>query len=261
MPLFDFDGLFGILILIGLVTGLLTGLTGASGMSVLISALLLAGIEIRQIIGLTFVITLVNALIAVGSYWKHGHLDVRSGVLVAIPAIGAVLVGHTFSRSVETDWLTGLMLVCLFAIGVKFLASREDAERNLEKQDQTAHSIGNLWALVTLGSIAGFIMGVMGGGGAVFISIALIIGFKMETKTAIGTSILIMGLAAIPGVLSHWRSETIHASYAVAILASSIPSAFAASWFANKISQRRVKQLLGVYLVSISTLLVFRTFV
>ena len=37
-----------ILVLIGVATGALTGLTGASGMSVLISALLLAGVEVQR---------------------------------------------------------------------------------------------------------------------------------------------------------------------------------------------------------------------
>lgn len=256
LPALDFDGLLGILILIGLATGLLTGLTGASGMSILITALLLTGIEIRQIIGLTFVVTLVNSAIAVGAYWKHRHVDARSGILVAMPAIGAVFVGHLFSRTVEPTSLTGLMLVCLFLVGIKFLTTPEDARQHAATPDRRPHS----GALVLLGCVAGFVMGIMGGGGAVFISVALMIGFKMETKTAIGTSILIMGLAAIPGVISHWQSETIEISYAVSILASSIPAAFAASWYANRISKRRIKQLLGVYLVSISTLLLFRTF-
>ena len=62
----DFE-LLGILTIVGLATGSLTGLTGASGMPILISALLLAGIEIREVIGLTFVVTLVNSGIALGS--------------------------------------------------------------------------------------------------------------------------------------------------------------------------------------------------
>lgn len=252
----DFNGLFGMLIVIGLATGVLTGLTGASGMSILISALLLAGIEIRQVIGLTFVITLVNAAISLGAYWKHGHVDARSGVLVAAPAIGAVMLGHAFSRSVEPGSLTGVMVVCLFLVGVKFLVASNDEGQAAVATVERPHFA---WLLL-MGCVAGFAMGIMGGGGAVFIGAALILLFKMEAKTAIGTSILIMGLAAIPGVISHWFSETIEVSYAAAILASSIPAAFAASWFANRIPTPLVKRLLGVYLVIISTLLLYRTF-
>lgn len=252
----DFHGLLGILIVIGLATGSLTGLTGASGMSILISMLLLAGIEIRQVIGLTFVVTLVNAAISLGAYWKHGHVDARSGFLVAVPAIGAVMLGHLCSRAVETGSLTCVMVVCLFLIGVRFLFPARDTGQGTAVTVARPHFV---W-LCLMGCIAGFVMGIMGGGGAVFIGAALILLFKMEAKTAIGTSILIMGLAAIPGVVSHWLSGTIAFSYAGVILASSMPAALATSWFANRIPTPLVKRLLGVYLVGISTLLLYRMF-
>lgn len=245
-----------VLVVIGLATGVLTGLTGASGMSILISTLLLAGAEIRQVIGLTFVVTLVNSAISLGAYWKHGHVDAKSGVLVAAPAIVAVMIGHSFSRSVEAGSLTGVMVVCLFLIGVKFLVSSSDKAQAAVATVERPHFA---WLLL-IGCVAGLIMGIMGGGGAVFIGAALILLFKMEAKTAIGTSILIMGLAAIPGVVAHWFSGTIEVSFAAAILASSIPAAIAASWFANRIPTPLVKRLLGVYLVVISTLLLYRMF-
>lgn len=256
MNVFDFHGLLGILFMIGLATGTLTGLTGASGMSILISALLLAGVEIRQVIGLTFVITLANAAISLGAYWKHGHVDARSGVLTATFAIGAVMLGHVFSRWVEAGTLTGVMVVCLFLVGAKLLVSpQEPQQADLETVGRPHFAL-----LILTGCVAGFVMGIMGGGGAVFIGAAFILLFKMEAKTAIGTSILIMGMAAIPGVVFHWLGETIEVSYVVAILASSIPAAFAASWFANRVPTPLVKRLLGVYLVVISTLLLYRTF-
>jgi uncharacterized membrane protein YfcA len=244
------------LILIGLATGALTGLTGASGMSILISALLLAGVEIRQVIGLTFAITLANAAISLGPYWKHGHVDRRSGALVGLPAIGAVLVGHVFSHRVEGGTLTGLMVVCLLLIGVKFLVS----PRGREPVDSEATRRPSAGVLVLMGCVIGFVMGVMGGGGGVFIGAAFILLFKMDARSAIGTSILIMGLAAIPGVFSHWFSGTIDIYYATAILVSSLPAAFAASWFANRIPPAVVKRLLGTYLVIVAMVLAYRTF-
>ncbi len=54
------------LIIIGLLTGVLTGFTGASGMSVLISGLLIAGLDVRDVIGLTFAVTFTNSLAAIG---------------------------------------------------------------------------------------------------------------------------------------------------------------------------------------------------
>ena len=163
-------------------------------MSILISALLLAGIEIRQVIGLTFVITLVNSMIALGSYWRHGNVDAWSGLLVAVPAIGTVAVGNQVAHSVAPQWLTAVMVACLFVVGVRFVLSPGDRAQTDAKSVVRPHPI---W-LVLMGCVVGFTMGIMGGGGAVFIAIAFMVLFKMETKTAIGTSILVMGWRRFP---------------------------------------------------------------
>lgn len=226
-------------------------------MSILISALLWAGIDIRQVIGLTFVITLANSVVAIGTYFRNHHVDLRVGLWVATPAMGCVLLGHQLSDHIDTHWLTGVMLVCLFAMGIKFIFAPHD------RQHRDAIAAGRPMAapLVLMGGIAGFVMGVMGGGGAVFLAIALAVFFKMETKTAIGTSLLVMGLAAIPGVVSHVSSETIKISLVTPILMASLPAAYVASWYANRIPKELIKRILGTYLVCISTLLLFRALI
>lgn len=250
--------LFVILAATGLATGTLTGLTGASGMSVLISMLLLAGIPIREVIGLTFVITLVNSVIASGFYWRHGRVDVRSASFVALPAMASVLVGNMFSQTVKSNALTMVMAVSLFSVGIKFLLAPE--EKTVSRSNGGSSPSKNAILLISLGLVTGILMGVMGGGGAMFIGIALIVLLKFETKIAVGTSILIIGLAAIPGVVLHWHGGTLQWTDAFVILSCSIPATVCGSWFANRISARDVKRLLGCYLVVIAPILLYRTF-
>ena len=149
-----------------------------------------------------------------------------------------------------------VMVVSLFAIGIKFLLAPE--EKIESDANGGSSSSPDAFPLVMLGVVSGLVMGVMGGGGAMFIGIALIVLLKFETKTAIGTSILIMGLAAIPGVVSHWRGGTLPWNYALVILSCSIPATACGSWFANRISARDVKRLLGCYLVVIAPILLYR---
>ena len=116
------DGLLYLaLAAIGATTGVLTGLTGASGMSLLISGLLLLGVEIRDIIGLTFVVTLVNSAVALGPYWRHGRVDLRTALWVAIPAMLAVVAGHFVARRVTSGALTNGITAALFCVGWRFL--------------------------------------------------------------------------------------------------------------------------------------------
>jgi uncharacterized membrane protein YfcA len=147
-----------LLVGIGIATGSLTGLTGASGMSILISLLMLAGVDIRQVIGLTFVVTLANASVTVWQYWRHGNVDRRAAWLVALPAVLAVLLGHLFAGHFRPGVLSGVMVLFLFVAGIRFLTSADepDADENSTRGRPPA------WLLIVLGSIIGLIMGIMG---------------------------------------------------------------------------------------------------
>ncbi|HIF34430.1 MAG TPA: sulfite exporter TauE/SafE family protein [Planctomycetaceae bacterium] len=260
-PMLDTPTFYILLVLIGAVTGALTGLTGASGMSVLISALLLVGLNIRDVIGLTFAVTLANAATSLPAYWRKGNINLRVALWLSIPAMAAVPLGHAFGGRVESNGLTAVIVVCLFAIGLKFVISTTGSKAATDVQPATAtddkpktHRTPT-YALVPLGILLGTMMGVMGGGGAVFIGAGLILLFRMPARMAIGTSVFIMGLVAIPGVFLHLHGGTLEWAPAAAVLASSIPVAALTSNLAHRISEVLIKRLLGIYLLFISLFL------
>ena len=129
--------------------------------------------------------------------------------------------------------MTGVMVICLFLIGAKFLVS----PRGKEPHESDIVRRPHFGLVILMGCVVGFLMGSMGGGGGVFIGAAFILLFRMDAKTAIGTSILIMGLAAIPGVVSHWLSGTIQIAYALVILASSSITIIFSSLFLSATSK------------------------
>jgi uncharacterized membrane protein YfcA len=244
-----------VLIAIGLVTGLLTGLTGASGMSVLVSALLLIGMDIRDVIGLTFAVTLVNALGAIGPYIRREQWDQQLVLAISLPAVAGVFIGNTFGRGVPSSGLTGFMAAALLAVGIKFLVQPG-------KRTATEHEAkpprGNLATFVVMGLGIGVVMGVMGGGGSIFISLALVIGFRYPLRIALGSSILIMAIAAVPGILLNLQQAHLDVSDAVSLVIPGGLAALIGSRIANRISERAIFRLLGSYLVIVSSWLLVR---
>lgn len=242
---------------IGAVTGLLTGLTGASGMSVLISSLLLLGYPIQEVIGLTFVVTFANSFAAMTVYGRQQQVEWSVVVCLSIPAMIGVIVGHRVAASVPSTALTVVMIVCLLVVGIRFLAGKGPAGNESPSNPKAFSFQAALW-LIAAGCLLGAIMGMMGGGGAIFISLGLILLFRMPAKQAIGVSIAVMGLAALPGIVLHYRDQTLHADAALLILAFSLPVAWQSSRLANRISSRHVLRILGLYLTLISLLLLAR---
>ena len=250
---FDSLAFAATLVGIGVATGMLTGLTGASGMSVLISGLLLAGIDIREVIALTFLVTLVNSAASIGPYWRKGHVDPALVMKVSLPAVAMVFVGHRLGSFVPGAWLKWTLVAALFAAGVKFSGWPAEPEETTGGYRPPPSGL-----LGPFGLGIGLLMGLLGGGGGVFIGLFLILVCGMPTKRAVGNSIFIMGMAAAPGLMLHGFGGTTPWSFGLLILAASIPASLAGGLLANRIQSETIKRVLGAYLLIVSTGLLVR---
>jgi uncharacterized membrane protein YfcA len=172
--------------------------------------------------------------------------------MIGIPACGAVFAGNLIGRSTPSKWLTIIIIISLFAAGIRFLrgtgrsGSREGDPRQVPP-----------WVLCLVGLVIGTIMGIMGGGGSIFISLLLIIGLRLPVRTALGSSIIIMGLAALPGIAINYHQAHIDPAHAACLIIPGAIAAVLAARLAHLVSERRIEQVIGIYLVAISVALIY----
>lgn len=239
-----------VLIIIGVVTGTLTGLTGASGMSVLISGLLLIGTPIREVIGLSFAVTMANSTIAAIPYGRKGNIPFFPALLMGVAAAVAVAGGYHISFSFSPGSLSWAIICGLGAAGVKL---------TFFNHKHTQHTSSSraipLWMVFIPGGIIGFIMGILGGGGGLFIGLVLIFLFRMPTHHALGVSLAVMAIAAVPGITLYGKGGFISAISALTIIFPSTVCSFISARIANKLSESLIKRVLGIYLLIMTMLL------
>ena len=99
---------------VGAATGIVTGLTGA-GMSVFISSLLLMGFPIREVIGLSFAVTLANAATAAIPYAKKGNIPPVPAIVMSLSAAVMVVPGYRLSHAFSSGVLNWLIISGLCA--------------------------------------------------------------------------------------------------------------------------------------------------
>lgn len=232
-------------IMLGVITGTLTGLTGASGMSVLISVLLTLKAPAEQIIATTFAIAGVNAVSGIMPYLRnHKPTFYEYGVFAVPVGLGGVAGYFYIATEVSGNalglWLTGFMLMA----GIYMTASAKRQNRQLLHIPKMFISV--------LSFLAGGIIGIFGGGGTIFITLGLVVLFGIQYRRALTLSLLMTIFACIPLIALSYMEGNLVIQPILVILASSIPCALIASTWANKVPERIIKRLLGVYLIGIS---------
>ena len=233
---------------LGVVTGGLTGLTGASGMSVLISVLLALKTPAQQIVATTFAIAGVNATFAVLPFLRKNRLTARDVLAIALPAsLGGVTSFLFLGRNLGGDFLglalTGFMLLA----GLHLVTSVEKQDHQLVRTPA--------YLMCFLAFVAGGMIGVFGGGGAIFITIGLVALFGYSYHQALMLSLLVTVVTCLPLIGLSYVEGNLFIWPVLVILASSVPCALAAATWANRVPEKTIKRLLGVYLVCISLFL------
>ena len=242
-----------LLLAIGAATGITTGLTGA-GMSVFVASLLLLGAPIREVIGLSFAITLANAAIAAIPYARKGNIPLFPAITMSLSAAVMVLPGYRISHIFSSSVLNWMIIAGLFAFGVKlsfFSGAAAVKTSNRTTRLPVAY-------LIIPGVVAGGIMGILGGGGALLMSLMLIFIFRLPVHKALGITFVVMAVASLPGLYCYSRDGFLSFHAAAALIIPSTLFSFLAARVANSLPERKIKAVLGVYLLVISTFLIVK---
>lgn len=212
-------------VLYGILIGLALGLTGGGG-SIFAVPLLIYGLGVAPQEAVAISLLVVAATSAVGALagaWRSA-LDWRAGIIFAITGMvfapAGVWLGNLTSSVVIVTAFACLML--FVAVRMLYKAWRTDPsepqDQTMTKRETTNASClygcdGRLqlsWpcaaCLCGAGSLVGVLSGFFGVGGGFLIVPALMLVTRMKIHTAVATSLLIITLIGISGVVSAFVS-------------------------------------------------------
>lgn len=195
------NGRLGILVVIGVIGGILSGLFAIGGGILMIP--LLAGwarMDQRRAAATSLVAIIPAAVVSSAAYLLHGEIDVIASAFVAVGAVVGAVIGSRLLRRLPVTWLRWAFIVFILIIAVRLLLVTPGR----------GHSIP-LSPVVVLGYLAlGVVMGIASGlfgiGGGIIAVPLLVSIFGVGELVAKGTALLV----SIPTSLVATRSNHRH---------------------------------------------------
>ncbi|MEC4985190.1 MAG: sulfite exporter TauE/SafE family protein [Oscillatoria sp. PMC 1068.18] len=184
----------------GLISGLLAGLLGIGGGTVLVPLLVASGYLYDYAVGTSSLAIVLTALSGTIQNWRMGNIKFQRLIYLGLPAIftaqlGAWLVVQLPNYFKEVAFGI-LLLVNIFLIGLKKrLVDNENGEIN--------RKLNPLIAQIGTGALAGLLAGLFGvGGGVILVPLQmLLLGEKI--KVAIQTSLGVVVITSISAATGH----------------------------------------------------------
>ena len=140
----------------------------------------------------------IAAISAAITYFRKKMVDVKIGLPLILSSSLFAPLGAYATSKVNLRLFTAILAVVILLAAVRMIFSR--------KVESESKEIGTTYKIIgggAIGMVIGFVAGLLGIGGGVFIVPLLIYVLRVPTKTAAATSIFIVVFSSFSGFLAH----------------------------------------------------------
>jgi uncharacterized protein len=239
-------------IILGLLVGGITGITGASGVLLLVPILsTFLDLPLPIILGTSLLVDVFASLTVSFAYARAKNLDIKGTVWILTGALFGAQIGSYFLISISKTFIMAVLAVCMIFFGIKMWQRGTPKHRHVSivLPEKFSSYLRTPLGMAICGLSVGLATGIFGAGGGLTIFIVLYSLLKFDLKKAIGTSSFIMLLTALSGVAGYWQNGNLDIRLGLIIgISAAIGGAFS-SIIANKMDEKVLAKIIGFFFV------------
>ncbi len=255
------------LIAFGLGVGVLVGMTGIGGGSLMTPMLILVfGVTPVTAIGTDLAYAAVTKTVGGYKHWRQKTVDLRLSSWMALGSVPAA-VGGVYVLTLLEDWtgrdfddlllaiLAGALLLTGAATLVRaFLKRMHERERATIAMERR-HKV----AAVVLGVCVGFVLGVTSAGSGALIAVGLILLFRLVPTRVVGTDVFHAAILLWAAGLAHVTAGNVDFALVGTILLGSVPGVWLGSHWSVRVEPAVLRTTLAVVLIGAGLALLIKT--
>ena len=248
-----------LIIVFGLGVGILVGLTGMGGGSLMTPILILVfGFKPVTAIGTDLAYAAVTKTVGGWKHFRQRTVDLSLSTWMAFGSVPAAIGGVWVLRLLERahgarfdELILAVLAFALLLTGAAvlaralFLPKLVDAEReHLELEPR------HKGAAVVIGVFVGFVLGVTSAGSGALIAVALILAFRLVPRRVVGTDVFHAAILLWAAAAAHVVAGNVDWALAGTILLGSVPGVWLGSHWSVRIPVSALRTTLAVVLIA-----------
>jgi hypothetical protein len=254
--------------------GLSLGLIGGGGSILTVPVLVYLFSVTDAEVATAYSLFIVGATAAVGAvnYARNGLIDLRTGIIFAIPAIPAVYLTRSYlipalpaELAQLGNWTLTKDAGMLILFGLLMLGTAYSMIKGRKEPEESEYDPKrkiNVAKVVAEGAVVGVLTGLVGAGGGFLIIPALVIIGKLPMKIAVGTSLFIIALKSLLGFLGDVQAGTpMNWGFLVTVTAIAVVGIFIGFALSKRVSGAKLKPAFGWFVLAMGLFMVAQQFV
>lgn len=232
----------------GLLAGLLSGLFGVGGGTVIVPLLVMfLKFDQRLAAGTSLAAIVPTATVGVISYAVHGSVAWIPAILLAVGAVAGAQVGTWLLPRISQTALRWGFVAFIVVVIVSLFIVVPSRESEIEL------TVWSGVALIVVGVFTGIMAGLIGVGGGVIVVPILMLLFGASDLQAKGTSLLFMIPTAVSGTVGNLKRKNVDLVAAATVGIAACTTTAVGAWIATLIDPAVGNILFAAFLVFIGT--------
>lgn len=251
-----------LIVVFGFGVGILIGLTGVGGGSLMTPLLLITG-------GYSPVVAIgtdlaYGAITKTVGGWRHlnaGHVDLRLSWFLAAGSVPGSILGvitvnwlnAEYGEDFEPYLLGAVAVALMFASGAilyraLFRPGLVAKERDSALLERRISKVGT----IAIGATLGFVLGLTSVGSGALIGLVLILLYKLTPRRVVGTDVFHAAVLLWTAGLAHFVSGNVDLGLMATILIGSLPGVWIGTWLVPYVPVVGLRYTLGIVLAAAS---------
>lgn len=236
------------------VIGLSLGLIGGGGSILTVPILVyLLGVDPHEAVGMSLAVVGATSILGAFLHWRNDNVDLSSGLLFGVAGIFGAFIGSPLTKMVSAEALLLIFGILMLVVAVSMIWRRKHAvSENLRMPNPTQGVIAGLGV--------GVLTGFLGVGGGFLIVPALVFFGGLSMRKAIGTSLFVIFLNCIAGLIGHLNQNTFDWLLTGEVITLAVGGAVVGTLLSRRTSPDRLQSMFALLVLGVAAFLIYKNF-
>jgi uncharacterized membrane protein YfcA len=244
------------LVLSGLI-GLSLGLIGGGGSIITVPVLVyVLGVEAHEAVGMSLAVVGATSLVGSILHYRRGNLQLKTDLTFGAAGIAGALIGSPLTRLLSTSVLMLTFATLMLVIAILMLRRKPPGNLDIESAEQ----IPSVWKAVSAGFVVGVLTGFLGVGGGFLIVPALVMFGGLSMKDAIGTSLFVIFLNCVAGLIGHASQNNFDWSLTAKVTSLAVVGTIFGTILSHRVAANKLQKGFAAFVLAVAVFLLAKNY-
>lgn len=251
----DFQLLFGLFL--SALIGLSLGLIGGGGSIITVPVLVyVLSVEAHEAVRMSLAVVGGTSLVGSFLHWRRDNLRLKTGLIFGVSGIFGALAGSPLTKLLSPPALLMTFALLMLVVAVLMLRRKEQGSSEIDE----LHADLSIWKALLAGFGIGVMTGFLGVGGGFLIVPALVMFGGLGMKEAVGTSLFIIFLNCVAGLVGHASQNHFDWKLTGLVTVLAISGAIVGTSLAHKIEAKKLQKGFAVFVLLTAVFLMVKNY-